>query len=509
MHTIWILGDQLSPEHAALREYKPGHARVLMIESKARGSVLRYHQVKLVLVYSAMRHYAQELRAAGWDVDYYKLEQGLTFEAAVREHLRKHAPESITLAEPNSYLEADALAKLRRKLKIDIRFTATTQFLLPRAEFKAWADGQKRLVMENHYRLMRKRFGWLMDADGKPEGGAWNYDAENRATYREWQRDGAPRAKTPLNEAPDRITQEVIELVAREFADNPGRAADMWLPVDREGALRWLEVFVRERLPRFGVYEDMMATEDSQLFHSLLSPPLNLGLITPRECIEAAIAAYRQKLAPLNSVEGFVRQIAGWREFINGIYWHRGAAYRDLNALDAQQPLPAFFYTGNTEMNCLRHVLGETLASGWNHHIQRLMILGNFFLTAGINPQQALRWYSELYVDAFDWVMAPNVIGMSLYADGGSMATKPYAASSTYINRMSNYCRGCRFDPARKTGPDACPFNYLYWDFIDRHAEAFGRNPRMRMIVNGWLKRGENDKAAVRESAREFLTGLK
>jgi len=508
MHTIWILGDQLSPGHAAFAGHAPGTARVLMIESKARGSVLRYHQMKLVLIYSAMRHYAQELRKSGWEVDYYTLEQGLTFEEGVRGHVRAHQPATIALAEPNSFLETVAIEKLGRKLKIEIRFVSTTQFLLPRRDFHEWASGQRSIVMENHYRRMRKRFGWLMDANGQPEGGAWNYDIENRATLRAWQRAGSPRAQTPLRVSPDAITREVIEMVEREFAENPGRAADMWLPVDREGALKWLELFIRDRLPNFGVYEDMMAEHEPILFHSLLSPMLNLGLLEPRECVEAAIDAYRNGRAPLNSVEGFVRQILGWREFINGIYWYRGPGYRELNSLSAAQPLPKFFYTGDTDMNCLHHVLRQDLALGWNHHIQRLIVLGNFLLITGINPQQALRWYSEMYVDAYDWVMAPNVIGMSLYADGGSMATKPYAATSSYIDKMSNYCKGCRFDPKQKTGSDACPFNYLYWHFIDQHADRFSGNPRMRTIVSSWLKRSETNKEDVRVSARGFLSAL-
>jgi deoxyribodipyrimidine photolyase-related protein len=297
--------------------------------------------------------------------------------------------------------------------------------------------------------------------------------------------------------------------VAPEFPDNPGEVTNFWLPVDRAGALRWLRSFIEERLPNFGAFEDMMAEGEPFLFHSVLSPLLNLGLLTPRECVEAAIDAYQRGAAPINSVEGYLRQIIGWREFINGVYWLRGTEYRELNALGAEQALPEFFYTGRTEMNCLHNVLKQNLSLGWNHHIQRLMVIGNFCLIAAINPQEALRWYNEMYVDAYDWVMAPNVIGMSLYADGGFMATKPYAATSTYINRMSNYCEHCRYDPEKKTGPDGCPFNYLYWDFIDRHAARFASNPRLRSIVKAWLKRSDANKNAVRESAKRFVDSLR
>jgi deoxyribodipyrimidine photolyase-related protein len=347
-----------------------------------------------------------------------------------------------------------------------------------------------------------------MQTDGEPEGGAWNFDIENHATYNAWKHAAPSGARTPLRENADAITREVIALVEREFSENPGRAAEMWLPVERKTARKWLDMFIAERLPRFGIYEDMMAEGEPHLFHSVLSSSLNLGLLTPRECVEAAIDAYHRGDAPLNSVEGYVRQVIGWREFINGVYWLRGPEYKNCNSLGAEQPLPKWFYTGETEMNCLHHVLQQTLALSWNHHIQRLMVIGNFCLIAGIKPQEALRWYSEMYVDGYDWVMAPNVLGMSLYADGGFMATKPYAATSSYINRMSNYCAGCRYDPETKTGPDACPFNYLYWDFIDRHADEFGRKPRIRSIVNGWLRRSDSNKEAVRKSARTFLASL-
>lgn len=503
--TIWILGDQLAHDHAALTAFTPRTARVLMVESKARGSVHRYHQLKLVLIYSAMRHFAAELRAQGWQVDYITLDQGETFESALRTHVSAHGTRTLVVAQPHSFAETDAIDDLAHALGLALKTLQTTQFLVTREDFRDWAAGQKRLLMEQHYRRMRKRFGWLMQDDGEPMGGAWNFDADNRQTFAAWKRAGAPSAATVLRESPDAITREVMALVAREFADNPGSAATFWLPVDRAGARRWLTLFVDERLPRFGAFEDMMSTGEPVLFHSVLSPLINIGLLTPRECVEAAVAAHARGAAPLNSVEGFVRQIVGWREFVNGVYWLRGPEYGALNALDAQRPLPAWFYTGATPMHCLHDVLQQTLDMGWNHHIQRLMVLGNFMLMAGISPQQGLRWFLEMYVDGFDWVMAANVIGMSLHADGGFMATKPYAATSAYIRKMSNYCAGCRFKPDLKTGPDACPFNYLYWDFIGRHESRFAKNVRMLPIVKSWSGRSTADKEAVHASARTFL----
>lgn len=507
MNTVWVLGDQLSMGNAAVAREGPKGARVLMVESKGRGSVMRYHKVKLALVYSGMRHFARDLTDAGWEVDYHRIDEGLNFETGARRHLQKYGGGKIVVQEPNSFFETDALTKLGRKLKVEVEFPPTTQFLLPREDFRAWAAGQRRLLMENHYRRMRKRFGWLMRPDGQPEGGSWNFDHDNRGTFGAWRKAGKPRTRNAPREEPDDLTLEVMEMVEREFPGNPGQASEMWLPVDRAGALRWLERFLKEGLPMFGIYEDMMAAGEPFLFHSVLSPLINLGFLTPRECIEGAIAEYRKGNAPLNSVEGYLRQIAGWREFINGVYWHRGPEYKELNVLGAERALPAWVYAGKTELNCLHQVVGQTVKLGWNHHIQRLMILGNFFLLAGIKPQEALRWYLEMYVDAFDWVMAANVIGMCLYADGGYMATKPYAATSSYIRKMSDYCAGCRFDPDKKTGPEACPYNYLYWNFMDQHGDRFTANPRMGALVRGWVDRPAGEKEAVRESARKFLEG--
>ncbi len=299
-----------------------------MVESKVRGSTLRYHKLKLVLVYSAMRHFARDLRQQGWEVDYHLINDNATFEDGLRRHLEQHNSSKLVLAQPNSFPETDVVLKLGRKLRIPIELVPTKQFLVPRDEFRDWASGQRRLVMENHYRRVRQRFGWLMDENGKPVGGAWNYDAENRASYNAWKRAGAPRPSTPLREEPDGITSEVMQMVERDFPNNPGRLEQFWLPVDRAGALRWLRSFINERLPNFGPFEDMMAEGEPHLFHSVLSPLLNLGLLVPRECVEASIDAYRRGRAPLNSVEGYVRQVVGWREFINGVYWFAGPSTR-------------------------------------------------------------------------------------------------------------------------------------------------------------------------------------
>jgi deoxyribodipyrimidine photolyase-related protein len=438
-------------------------------------------------------------------VDYHALEEGGAWETALSAHVKKFKPERILLAQPNNYDEQQAAEKLAKKFPIEI--LPTRQFLVPRADFIAWAKGKKSLLMETHYRRVRQEFGFLMQPDGQPVDGRWNFDEENRKTFRDWVKAGRPRADiAPVK--PDKITREVIALVEKHFPKNPGKAADFWLPVDRAGALCWLDDFIATRLAGFGPWEDLMVEDERLLFHSVISPTINLGLITPRECIEKAIAAYKKGKAPLASVEGFVRQIAGWREFINGVYWLKMPEYGEVNGLGAERKLPDFFYSGETDLNCLRQTIGQVRATGFNHHIQRLMVLGNFLLLAGIKPQEGLRWFLEMYVDAHDWVMAANVLGMVLHADGGFMATKPYAAGSGYISRMSNYCQGCRYKPELKTGPEACPFNYLYWDFYARHEARFAKNPRIGMALKTLNKKKPGEREAIADSAREFLRGI-
>jgi len=502
---IFILGDQLGPDNAALAGARKKEDVLFLVESERGLGKLRYHKQRLVLLLSAERHFAEEMRKAGWTVDEHRLGRGVTWESALAAHVKKYRPERILLAQPNNYDEQEAAGKLAKKFPLEM--VPTRQFLVPREDFIAWAQGKKSLLMETHYRRVRTEFGFLMEADGKPVGGRWNFDEENRKTFRDWTKAGRPRAEV-ARVKPDRITREVMALVEKEFAGNPGTTEGFWLPVDRAGALRWLDDFMATRLAGFGPWEDLMVEGEELLFHAVISPLINLGLLTPRECLERAVADYDKGKAPLSSVEGFVRQIAGWREFINGVYWLKMPEYAEVNGLDAQRALPDFFYTGETEMNCLRQCVRQVRETGFNHHIQRLMVLGNFLLLAGVRPAEALRWYLEMYVDAHDWVMAANVLGMVLHADGGFMATKPYAAGSGYISRMSNYCAGCRYKPEVKTGAEACPFNYLYWDFYARHEKRFARNPRVGMALKTLGKKTPAERRAIAESARTFLRGI-
>ncbi len=507
--TIWILGDQLSIEHTALAGADKRQDVVLLIESRSRGAHLRYHKIKLVLIYSAMRHFAAELRADGWTVDYHTMERTADFDAAWERHVAAHRPDEVLLMEPNSWFEDQLVREVLARRDLKVSFTPTRHFVVPRQDFLDAAKGKKRLLMENHYRATRQRLGILVTPDGEPEGGAWNFDSENRKTVADWKRDGAVRPPAVIGVPPDEVTREVMRDVDLYFPGAFGSSAGFRVAVTRAAALQELERFVAERLVRFGDYQDLMLADAPGMFHSWISGPLNVGLLSPRECVDAAVEAYRSGRAPLAAVEGFVRQIIGWREFVNGVYWLKMPDYAASNTLGATRPLPDFFYSGETDLNCLRHVLQELRDTAYNHHIQRLMVLGNFLLLAGIRPQEALRWFTEMYVDAFDWVMAANVLGMALHADGGFMATKPYCGSGAYLSKMGNYCAGCRYDPKKKSGPGACPFNLLYWDFYDRHAERFARNPRTSMMVKSWEKRPELEKKTIRQEAARFLDGLK
>jgi deoxyribodipyrimidine photolyase-related protein len=505
--TLLVLGDQLTLENTALEAGEIGRDRVLLLEGRDSGAA---HKIKRVFHLAALRAYAEELRSHGWEVEHHRLADTPNFREAILGHLKKNRPSALVAMEPNNWSQQKCLEEVAAEAGIPLRLTPTCQFLTPRAEFLKFAQGKKRLLMETHYRRMRQDLGILMRSDGEPEGGAWNYDAENRKTVRDWKKDGAPKPPSPVTSqrpAP-LLVQEAITDVNRWFPNDPGRAEDFWLPHTREGALEMLEQFIEKRLPLFGDYQDLMLEDSSTMFHSVIAGPLNLGLLLPMECIDVAGKAYREGRAPLAAVEGFVRQILGWREFVNGVYWLKMPDYLASNALGATQPLPEFFYSAKTDMHCLQRVIGEARDSAYNHHIQRLMILGNFCLLAGINPQQAHDWFLEMYIDAHEWVMAANVLGMALHADGGFMATKPYAGSAAYISKMSNYCSGCTYDPAKKSGPGACPFNLLYWDFYDRHAARFASNPRTSMMVNSWKKRPEPEREKIKNEARQFLEKL-
>lgn len=501
--TLWLLEDQLSPGLEPLRE-APRSAPILLVESRHAMRMLPYHRRRLVFLVSAARHFAEELRSAGRDVRHYPLrERGyLDSISAIRDHVRRTGSREFWIVRPSEYHTQAWLETLPAKLGIRIRWFENRLFLARRDEFRDWAKRVRSPLMETFYRRMRQEHGVLMKGR-EPVGGTWNLDKLNRKRL-----PANLAVPDTLRFAPDPITRQAMRDVDREFADHYGSTEAFDLPVSRSDAQRALEDFLEHRLPLFGDYEDAMSSRHPLLFHSLLSPLLNVGLLDPMTCIRAAERRFHEGRAPLNSVEGFIRQILGWREYVYGIYWTFMPGYRDRNARGDDRELPAFFWNGETEMNCLRHAITAVVERGYTHHIQRLMLIGNFATLAGLSPQAVNDWFLAMFIDSHDWVVTPNVVGMAMNADGGTMATKPYVSSGAYINRMSDYCRGCRFNVARRTGSDACPFNFLYWSFLDRHRSTLRRNVRMAMALKNLDRIDADEVAQMRRQGESMLASL-
>jgi deoxyribodipyrimidine photolyase-related protein len=490
-HLVVVLGDQLDRKSAAFDGFDAKRDRVFMAEVTAEAEHVRSHRARIVLFLAAMRHFRDELRARGLRVEYTELADS-TLGAELARSVRALRPERTIVVEPGEWRVRQEL--LRAVPGLEIR--PDRHFICSAEAFAAHAAGRRQLRMEFFYREMRRRTGVLMDG-GQPAGGAWNFDASNRAAF---GAAGPGEVPPPRSFPPDPLTRDVLDLVRQRFPGHPGDLRSFDWPVTRAQARQALADFVRHRLARFGVHQDAMWTGQPFLYHSRLSAALNLKLLDPRESIAAAEKAWRQGAAPIEAVEGFVRQVLGWREYVRGIYWLRMPAYLEGNALGADRPLPAFYWTGATEMVCLREAIGQTLSHGYAHHIQRLMVTGLYALLLGVDPKAVHAWYLAVYVDAVEWVELPNVLGMSQYADGGLMASKPYVASGRYIQRMSDYCRSCRFDPGQAAGERACPFTTLYWDFLRRHHADLRKNPRMLMQVRN-LDRMEP--AALEEIRRQ------
>lgn len=489
-----ILGDQLSHSLSTLQEADPKNDIILMCEVMEEATYVKHHKKKIAFLFSAMRHFAEELREKGFTVDYIKLddeENSGSFTGEVERALKRHQLKRVVAAFPGE----------QRVLEImkEWEILPNNLFLSTPEEFSEWAKGRKQLRMEYFYREMRKRYEILMD-QGEPLGGEWNYDAENRKPPKRGM--AIPSAK---NFKPDSITGEVLELVSKRFSDHFGNLEPFTLAVTRKQALEVLSAFILERLAHFGAYQDAMLEGEPWMYHSHISFYLNCGLLHPLECIEAAENAYHGGKASLNAVEGFIRQILGWREYVRGIYWLLMPEYEKKNYLLARRKLPEFFWTGETKMNCLKQCITETKENAYAHHIQRLMVIGNFSLLAGLNPKEVNEWYMIVYADAYQWVELPNVTGMILYADGGILGSKPYAASGAYINKMSNYCRNCEYKVTKKNGEDACPFNYLYWDFLMRNREKLEGNPRLGMMYKTLDRMDEAKRKEIAVDAERFL----
>ena len=491
MATVWVLGDQLNTSIGALAASDKSRDIVLMVESAHKIGARPWHRQRLHFYLSSMRHFADDLRADGWTVDYRHAD---TMTAGFRAHVAEHGPERVVATEPNSVAARDLFGRL------SVDTVPTDQFLTSVADFAAWAATRKQLKMEDFYRRQRVRLGYLMEGDS-PAGGQWNFDHENREPP---PKKGPWPWPAPPVSSLDEIDAAVIEsLPASATGDEP---VGTWA-VTRTGALERLDHFVDHVLPMFGPHEDAMLAGNWHLAHSMLSPYLNNGMLLPGEVCDAVQRAFDAGRVPIASAEGFIRQVIGWREYVRGLYWLWMPEYARMNTLGAIRPLPPVFRdSSRTQMACMASCVGEVEKRAWTHHIPRLMVMGNLALLAGIDPVEMTEWMWESFIDGAEWVMVPNVVGMALHADGGRMATKPYAAGGAYIDRMGDFCKGCRYDRKARTGDDACPFTTLYWDFLLRHGEQFLRNPRMGTQVRAAQKLADAD--AVRQRATGVLQML-
>ncbi len=496
LDTVWVLGDQLNRNIGPLAERNPGDCRVLLVISEAKIRSKRWHRQRLHLVLSAMTHFAEELRADGFEVD---LRWAETLSAGLIEHCDEFEVERVLAMEPMSW---DGRAMLESS-GVDV--VGNEQFFCHYEEFSEWASSRASFKMEDFYRWQRTRFDILVESDGSPVGGKWNFDHENREPP---PKDGRGWPTFSLFER-DQIDEQVLAKMAEQLGKDQlwgSGPSGMW-PVTRSQALVRLNEFIEFGLQPFGPHEDAMLSDEWKLAHSALSSSMNLGLLHPTEVVAAAEDAYQQRDLPINSVEGFVRQVLGWREYVWGVYWLWMPSYREMNELDATRPVPpAFTGHASTDMNCVSSVIGHVEKNGYAHHIERLMVLGNLALTSGVDPQAMTDWMWASFVDGAEWVMVPNVVGMALHADGGQMATKPYASGGAYINKMSDFCKSCRFDPKKRTGESACPFTTLYWDFLARNQQSFATNHRLARQLGGMRRLKDLDD--VRRHATTVLAAL-
>ena len=501
---VVVCGDQLDHGSAALDGFDPAHDAILMTEAAEEATYVWQSKRRIAFFFAAMRHFRDAQRKAGRTVLYNALDDDDPPESlatGLKRAIASRDPERVVMVQPGDWRVQQALEEAAGETGVPLTILEDTHFYASMADFEEFSDGRKRFIMEDFYRMMRRRTGLLMDEDGKPVGGEWNYDKANRRSF---GKDGpgliAPRARYQ----PDPVTLDVLRLVEARFADAPGTLEAFGEPVTREDALHALKDFIDNRLRDFGTWQDAMWTGESTLHHSRISAVINLKLIGPREAVDAAIAAYEDGSAPLNAVEGFVRQIIGWREWVRGLYWTRMPDYAEKNALDATLNVPEFFWTGETDMACLNDMLTRLLRTGYAHHIERLMGMGLYLLMYGTRPYAAHDWHMGLYLDAIDWVSLPNMLGMSQHGDGGIVGTKPYCATGAYIDRMSNYCASCRYDPKQATGESACPFTTLYWDFLARHEERFGANRRMVLQVRNLRRKSADTVRSIRDRAERL-----
>jgi deoxyribodipyrimidine photolyase-related protein len=503
MNIHFVLGDQLNLEVSSLTDFDLNKDIIFMCEVWDEATYVKHHKKKIIFIFSAMRHFAHELRELGYQVQYTKIddqENTHSFTAELERAIKLYQPEKVVLTEPSEYRVLKNFKDHEFNVPIEIR--QDDRFLSTHNEFKEWANGRKQLRMEYFYREMRKKYNILID-NGKPTGGQWNYDHENRKPAK----DGMSIPKT-FSIEPDSITLEVMDLVSEKFSNHFGNMEPFHFAVTRKQALLALNQFIEKRLINFGDYQDAMIEGEPWMYHSHISFYLNCGLLFPLECLKAVEDAYQKGQVPLNAAEGFIRQIIGWREYVRGIYWLKMPEYEFENFFDASGKLPPLFWGGETKMNCLHQCVKETKENAYAHHIQRLMILGNFALIAGLSPKEINEWYLIVYADAYHWVELPNVTGMILFGDGGLLASKPYASSGAYINKMSDYCNKCHYKVSQKNGLDACPFNYLYWDFLSRNQDKLKKNNRLGFVYKNLERMDEEKIETIKKDSRRFLKSL-
>jgi deoxyribodipyrimidine photolyase-related protein len=511
---VIVLGDQLDEASSAFDEFDPALDVIWMAEVMEESTHVWSSKQRTTLFLSAMRHFAHSLRlrqsgGTAWRVDYTALDDADntgTLASELARALQRYPPAKLVLTAPGDWRVLQALRSVACTAGLDLELRDDRHFFSTVRDFAAHAKGRKQLRLEYFYRELRHKTGLLMEGKD-PVGEQWNFDADNREAF---SKAGPADVPPPMRFEPDDMTFAVIDVVNAKLAKHPGTvsksAAGFGWPVTRSQALEALKAFIDQRLPLFGKYEDAMWAGEAWLYHSHLSSSLNLKLLNPREVLDAAQMAYKNGHAPLAAVEGFIRQILGWREYVRGIYWTQMPAYLELNAQSASQPLPAFYWTGKTDMKCMNDAIGQTLAHGYAHHIQRLMVTGLYALLFGVHPKAVHEWYLAVYVDAVEWVELPNSLGMSQFADGGIMASKPYIASGKYIQRMSNHCKGCRYDPAKSVddaaGGNACPFTTLYWDYMIQHEAMLAKNPRMGMQLKNLNRLSPDQREAITAQAK-------
>lgn len=502
MKTLWVMENQLNVNLEGFRQINRHSDVVLLMESRDRSLWKREHKQKLVLVFSAMRHFAEELEGKGYKVDYRNVDN---YAEGLKDHLATYPSEKFLVHEPTDHrirnmIEKELLSSGKVKTEM---LSERPLFLVEKKDWEIYLPEGELWKQDQVYRRLRKEREVLMEK-GRPIGGKWTFDSENRKSPTK-----GLTFSEPIQFPPDKITLEVMNHVEMEYSDHFGDLKNFSWPVTRENALEALQQFIDHRLATFGDYQDAMMHGNPWMSHSLISGAMNMGLLSPEEVIEKAEEAYHQEKAPLSSVEGFIRQILGWREYIRGVYLRSMPEYEKVNSLDHQNPLPSYYWTGETDMNCLSTVVKEVIENGYSHHIQRLMVLGNWANLLRINPQEVSDWFLEAYVDAYDWVVLPNVLGMALYADGGLMSTKPYVSSGQYIHRMSDYCESCYYSISEKTGEKACPFHALYWLFLEDHRDLLEKNPRMRLMYANWGKQKEEQKIEIITKGRSLLDEAK